>query len=168
MHEIKLQLENTGFVKAKIYLDVEFEGVRLSHDTMTFFSQEGLITSKFLLFVEPLKLIKDKLYSLKVLVQTEYEILTIPVEIKVVFPKKAFYKQLVKYSVLGCILFAAIRFVLGYMTDNNTWFSLQQNSNPPEYSNYLSHNYFSYFIGLVLLIGSMVASIFLIRKIEKV
>ncbi|MEJ7677466.1 MAG: hypothetical protein WKG06_06265 [Segetibacter sp.] len=87
-HPINLQLEKSGFVKAKVYFNENVEGISLSDETITFFGQDKAISHKLILAIETLKLIKDKSYSLVILVQTEYETLSIPVEIKVVFPKK--------------------------------------------------------------------------------
>lgn len=167
-HDINLTLEKSGFVKAKVYLDTDENGISLSNNTVTFFSQNNMVSHKLLLSIEAMKLIKDKLYSFNIKVKTEYETIVIPVAIKAVFPKKAYYKQLLKYALLGGIFFAFIRFFTGFITDSNSWFSPYQFNGPDGYSAYLPHNYFAYFIGLVLLIGGLVAAIFLIRKIEKI
>lgn len=159
-HAINLQLERSGFVKEKVFLDTHIEGISLNTDTATFFSQNNLVTHKLLLVIEAVKLIKDKLYSLNIRVQTEYETLSIPVEIKVVFPKKAYYTQLVKYAAIGAAFFGGIRFLISKMTETNSWLR-------NEYDPYTS-NYFFYFIGLILLIAGIASSFYIIKRVEKI
>lgn len=166
-HAITLQLENGGFVKAKVYVSTNIEGVRLGNDTVTFFGQDNRTRHNLLLTIDPLRLVKNKLYECNIQVQTEYETLSIPVGINVVFPKKAFYKQLVKYALFGFLFFALIRFLTGMMTDNASWFSPDEYTNAYQDYGYLSH-YFYYFIALVLFVGGLIASYFLIRKLERI
>lgn len=159
-HAIHLQLEKSGFVKAKLYLDSNVEGIRLNTDTAIFFGQDNMINRKVLLVIEALKLVKDKLYTLNIVVQTEYETLSIPVEIRVVFPKRAYYTQLIKYAVMGAAFFGGIRFLTGKITGADDW--LRNEYNPDAY------NYFAYFIALVLLIAGLIGSYYIIRKVEKI
>ncbi len=159
-HAINLQLEKSGFVKAKVYLDTNVEGISLNTDTVTFFGQDKVVSSKVLLVIEALKLIKNKLYSLTILIQTEYETLSIPVEIKVVFPKKAYYTQLIKYAVIGAAFFGGMRFLMSKMTETNSWLK-------NEYHPY-TYNYFTYFIALVLFVGGLISSFYIIKKVEKI
>lgn len=161
---ISLQLQNTGFVKAKIALDINVDGIGLSNGTITFFSQNNMVRQNLILYIDPLKLIKDKAYHLNIIVETVYETLKIPAEIKVVFPKKAYYAQLAKYAVIGAIFFGFTRFVIGEMTATKSWITNQ----PDLYNTNAAGNNFAYFIALALFIGGLIGSIFLIKKIEKI
>lgn len=163
---VLLKLENEGFLKAKILLDRVNEGIWLHVNEATFQSQSLHTETKVLLHINAPKLIKDKVHSFNIEVKTIYETLTIPVAIKVVFPKKAYYIQLIKYAFVGAIFFGGIRFLVGAMTSTNSWLE-------NEYDNYrginnLPENYFAYFIALVLFITVLISSFFIIKKIEKI
>ena len=162
---ILLRLENKGFLKSEILLDKVIEGIWLNAHEATFQSQSGNTETKIILNINALKLIKDKVYLINILVSTVYETLTVPVEIKVVFPKKAYYIQLIKYAVIGAIFFGGVRFLTGEITGTNSWIYNEYNSYND--SNFLSNNV-AYFIALVIFIGGLIGSYFLIKKIEKI
>ena len=165
-HNIYLQLENSGFTKADIFLDTKINGVSLSNNTFTFWSQNNVNAYTLTLTIEALQLTKNKLYSTNIMIDTEFENLVIPVEIKVVFPKKAYITHVLKYALFGAVFFALIRYVTGIITENDSWFAFSEDSYSYPYD--LPANYFSYFVGLALLIAGLIGSIFLIRKIEKI
>lgn len=156
---VTLKLENQGFLKSEILLDKVIEGIWLNAHEATFQSQSGNTETKIILNIDALKLIKDKVYLINILVRTACDTLTVPVEIKVIFPKKAYYTQLIKYAVIGAIFFGGIRFLTGEITGTTSWF---RNEYDPS-----AYNYFAYFIALVLLIGGLVSSYFIIKKVEK-
>ena len=159
-HPIALKLVNTGFAKAVFYFENPVEGITLSHHSFTFWSQNNVKTALITVTVDASKLIRDKLYAVNLLIDTEFERLTIPIEVKVVFPIRAYFTHLIKYAVFGAVLFAVIRYFTGILAGNDSWFV-------PE-ATYLPQNYFSYFVGLMLFVGGLISAIFLIKKIEKI
>lgn len=165
-HFIILKLENQGFVKAKINLDKQIDGIRIHQNTATFHSQAGMIENKITLEVEATKLVKNKIYSLNVFASTPYEKLTVPVDIKVVFPQKTFLIYLLKYAFFAALFFGGIRFITGFVTGGHIWMSNQYERNgsmqvPPEY-------FYGFILAFILLIAGIISSIFIIRKIEKI
>ena len=159
---LQIQLQNAGFTKAHVFLDKQPDGISFSDNSFVFWSQGGFITHTLYITLEALQLVKDKVYDMKILIETEFENLSVPFQIKVIFPKKAYLLQVLKYALFGFLFFAIIRYFIGVITGNNSWFlSALDNFS---YRN----NYFAYFIGLVLLLSGMIGSVFLIRKIEKI
>ena len=119
---ITLKLQNTGFVKARIYIDQPEDGISLQQNAITFSSQNK--SAVLNVIVDPIKLVKDKSYTLNIIVESIYQTITIPFTIKVIFPKEAYFKYLAKYSVFGLIFFFIIRVVLTAFTqDSRTYFS---------------------------------------------
>lgn len=165
---IILQLKNAGFVKAKVYFDTQIDGISINTNTITLFSQGKKNSEQILLTIVALQLVKDKVYDLKIHVQTEYETLSIPGKLKVVFPKKAYFLHLLKYAVFGGTFFGIVRFLLGAVTKNDTWLSTINYQYPNAYSSYLPPNYFSYFIAVLIIVVVMIGSVFFIKKREKI
>ncbi len=159
-HTISLKLVNTGFAKAVYYFQNPVNGITLSHNSFTFWSQNNTKADAVTVAVDASQLVRDKLYTVNLFINTEFERLTIPVEVKVVLPLKAYLTQLFKYSIFGGIFFALIRYVTGVLAGNASWFV-------PE-STDLPQKYFSYFISLVLFLGGLVGAVFLIKRIEKI
>lgn len=157
---IVFKMINTGFAKAVYYFDNPVDGIILNHYTFNFWSQHGREADAVILMVDASKLIRNKTYPLNLFINTEFERLTIPIAIKVVFPLKAYLFQVGKYAVFGGMFFALVRYVTGILVNNDSWFVPEQT--------YLPLNYFFYFIGMVIFIGGLTGAIFLIRKFEKI
>lgn len=159
-HTISLELVTTGFAKAVYYFENPVDGISVSHSNFTFWSQNNAKADAVTVTVDASQLVRDKLYTVNLFINTEFERLTTPVEVKVVFPLKAYLTQLFKYSISGGIFFALIRYLTGVLAGNDSWFV-------PE-STDLPQKYFSYFIGLVIFLGSFISVLFLIKRIEKI
>lgn len=162
---IYLKLENRGFARASVFFDNIVNGISLSSNTFTFWSQNNISEHTLTVTIEALQLVKNKLYTFHILLNTEFQQTKIPVEVKVVFPKKAYLLQLLKYAVLGCIFLAGVRYFTGVMAENDSWFILPAASDS---FNFLPKHYFAYFAGLAALLGGLIIAIFLIRKFEKI
>lgn len=163
-HTFYLKLVNTGYTIANISIDNPVDGIRLNNEKLAFWSQNHLSTYGLIINIDTAQLTRNKIYSFKIVVNTDFEKLVIPVEAKAVFPLKSYVRQLIKYAIFGSIFFALIRYITGIMTGNDSNVRDMSNDVP----GFLPQHYFSYFIGLVLLLGGLIGAIFLIKKIEKI
>lgn len=165
---VKVRMVNDGFLKMGISLDQHIEGVAIDRNAIGFYSQAGKTEELLHISIDPMKLTKGKTYRFNMLLVSVYNTTRIPVEIRAVFPKKAFLMHLVKYGVFGALFFGLISFLVQNLaisipisTDTNYLdFDRDGWNLPPEY--------FVYIFPLVLLVGGLIFSVFLIRKIEKI
>ena len=163
-HSIHLRLVTTGFTKADIYFENNLEGISLNEHACTFWSQNGATDCTLVITIAALQLIKNKTYATNIHIDTEYQNLMIPLQVKVVFPLKAYLLQTGKYAVGGALLFALIRYVTGIFATQPIWADTMRSTTD---NTFLPEHYFAYFIGLVLLLGVLTGAVFLIRKWEK-
>jgi len=99
-------------------------------------------------------------------ISSVYEDIIIPVEIKVVFPKKAYILKLIQYGLITACFFGAIRYILGILLDYNGWLvDTQQGINSSDIIN--SSPLLSFFV-FVLFISGCIFSFKLVKKFEKV
>ncbi|MBK7957607.1 MAG: hypothetical protein IPK03_05515 [Bacteroidetes bacterium] len=141
LESLVITIQNTGFVKAKFYLDNNFEGVKLDTDEFAFFTQDNKNSVSINLIIDSSKLEKDNLYEFNVIVETLFETLSVPTKLKAVFPKRAFIIMLVKYAVVFMIFFGIVRYSFNYE--------------------------FNPFLILMVFIGGLIGSVFAIKKFEK-
>jgi hypothetical protein len=170
-HPLTFRLKGEGFVKAIIYFENMVEGIHLNEQHLVFHSQAGQVEKQVQIMIDALRLTKNKVYQLKIVVFSVYEIIYIPLEIKVVFPKTAYFIQLAKYAVILGVFFGGVRFLLGELTGARTWMGLnfQLGGYMPMDADesYLPDDYFLFFIVLMILLAGLVSSVFLVRKFEK-
>lgn len=166
--KVQISLQNFGFAKAYIMLDHDVDGIHLNKDHATFFSLSNNITAELLLEIAPLKLVKNKVLFININVLVGYRTISIPVEIKVVFPQKAFVLQLFKYAMLGAIFFGAIRYLLSVSVGNNNENSTINNYLQVFGINKFSSDYHMYFFVMILFFAGLVSSCLLIKKAEKI
>lgn len=163
---VTLQLKKTGYLRANIVLDQLIEGIRLDKTELTFFDLAGHTSHNFVLFIDPLKLTKDKLYELKIRIITDYQTLEIPVEIKTVFPVRTYVLCVLKYGLIGFVFMGGIRFLLGMFLQDTKW--LEPGLVTGNFSTTLPHNYLAYIFVLAVLIAGILISVPLIKKVEKI
>ncbi|CAG5002170.1 hypothetical protein DYBT9275_02826 [Dyadobacter sp. CECT 9275] len=120
---IRLRLINSAFVKMRVELDTKIEGITLSEKELVFNSYTGQIETEIYLTVDSIQLIKDKLYSLKFVTKSPYGITEIPIELKTVFPKKAYAVKLVQYGLIGAAYLGLLRYILGLLLNDQGWLS---------------------------------------------
>ncbi|WP_153797163.1 hypothetical protein [Foetidibacter luteolus] len=170
-HTFKVKLSDWGFTKAVVYLDKNIEGIWLNEKIISLHSLYGTTEKVVTVSVDALKLVKDKLYNVNIIIATPYQTVALPVKIKIVFPKKAFIAQLLKYAAFGALFFGIVRYLLGAVTGFNTW--LAQDYHFYTYtslatpSEYLPPKYFLFFVILLVLLGGLIASFSIIKKGEK-
>ena len=164
-HIIHLRLVSAGFTKAEVFFDNNIAGITLHPYHFIFWSQNGETDHTLTITIAALQLIKNKTYTTSIHIDTAFQNLVIPLQVKVVFPLKAYLMQVFKYALLGALFFALIRYVTGVMAKQPSWFAMPETSLS---SIYLPPHYPAYFAGLVLLVAGLIGAIFLIRKFEKI
>lgn len=163
---VVLKLTQPGFVKAAVSLDQLLEGVKIDRTEVAFFDLNGQTENTVTLFIDPVRLMKDKLYELKLSINTDYQKLVIPIEIKTIFPLGTFILYLAKYGLAGCVFLGFIRFILGLLIDSNTW--LEPNLVNSNYGTSLPGNYLAYIFSLLVLIAGFFFGFKLVKKAEKI
>ncbi len=161
-----IQLKTPGFAKADIFLDQHITGISVSRTAHTFWSQNKATEFAVTIDINALQLTKSKLYSLNIKIDTEYQNLAIPVKVEVVFPKKAFVFQLIKYGLCGALVFALVRYLAGRI-DGHYAALVPADLYDSLLSATVFENTFFYFLLLCLLVVIMTGSVFIIRKLEK-
>jgi len=165
-HSINLRLKNQGYIKVKVYFKFAKEGIFLSNDVFELNTLEGKTSANFDIIIDTTSLQKEKLYNLELVISSVYEDIIIPVEIKVVFPKKAYILKLIQYGLITACFFGAIRYILGILLDYNGWLvDTQQGINSSDIIN--NSPLLSFFI-FVLFISGCIFSFKLVKKFEKV
>lgn len=165
-HTINLRLKNQGYIKVKVYFKFAKEGISLSNDVFELNTLEGKTSANFNIIIDTTSLQKEQLYNLELVISSVYEDIIIPVEIKVVFPKKAYILKLIQYGLITACFFGAIRYILGILLDYNGWLvDTQQGINSSDIIN--NSPLLSFFI-FVLFISGCIFSFKLVKKFEKV
>jgi len=165
-HPIHITLKNEGYVKAKVYFKFIKEGISLSKDILEFNNLEGKISENIDITIDTFLLKKEELYSLELVVSSVYEDIIIPVEIRVVFPKKAFITKLALYGSLTAAYFGMFRFLLGVLTDYKGWLVKGAgNANPDDI---IGKSPLMSFLLLMLFIAGGIFSFKLVKKYEKI
>lgn len=166
---LTISISNPGFVKARFSLDTEIEGVTLDSSEYSFFSHDDKSTVTINLVIDSSKLVKNKVYDVNIKIQTLYETISVPTQIKAVFPTKAFALMLLKYAAIFLGFFGLVRYCVSAFTGTTSWLS---NTIPHYYSfettrDYLPPGSYGFFFVFLLLVGGLIGSIFIIRKFEK-
>jgi hypothetical protein len=120
-HLMVFRLENAGFVKAWLSLSEQVAGISISADTLCFNSFKDECTANVFIEVSPLLLKKDKLIAVNLQVRTLEGTALIPVEIRTVFPRRAFLMDVLKFSFLGLLFFGAVRMLLMGLLWSDQW-----------------------------------------------
>jgi len=118
---ITISLSNTGFVKATVSLDQKIDGIVIEEGYVSFFDLERAKSITLHLNIDPLKLVKNRLYTLNLNIKTNYQTLSIPISVKTVFPLKTFLFYLLKYAFFTSVFFGFIRILISAANSGNTW-----------------------------------------------
>ncbi|MFD2584932.1 hypothetical protein ACFSR6_20715 [Pedobacter vanadiisoli] len=121
LQPITVSLSNAGFVKATVLLDQQIDGIVIEQGYVSFFDLEHAKDITLHLNIDPLKLIKNRLYNLNLNIKTNYQSLSIPISVKTVFPLKTFSFYLLKYSLFTSIFFGFIRILIVAANGDNNW-----------------------------------------------
>lgn len=164
--KIVLQLSNIGFTKARVYFDNSIPGVTVSAPSLEFNSLTGNARHELNIIVNPFNLIKDKTYQVNLIVESIFQTITIPVIVKVIFPKKVYFLYLAKYGFFGALFFLALRSLLNLFTGGARAYYPTM----PNFSNFmynLPYSYFGYTAILIISILGIWGVNHLVKKIEK-
>ena len=165
-HTINISLKNEGYVKVKVYFKFLKEGISLNKDILKFNNLEGKTTDKIDIIIDTFLLQKEQLYNLELVVSSVYEDIIIPVEIKVIFPKKAYITKLVLYGLMTAFYFGAFRFLLGIFLNYNGWLIVDsKNGNPDEL---IGRSPLLSFLVFALFVLGGLFSYKLVKKFEKI
>ena len=110
---IQLRLANSGFVKMHVRIEPVLDGISLDKEVVKFYSLTDNSATQVILTVCPMQLLKDKRYDLQVVITSVYEQIRIPVEVSIIFPKKAYINEMLKYGGIGILFFIFIGFIAG-------------------------------------------------------
>jgi hypothetical protein len=165
-HGIGLVLENQGYIKVKAYFKFIKGGISLDKDIFEFNSLKGKERDTINIIIDTLLLQKDQIYNLELVVSSVYQDIIIPVEIKVVFPKKAYIAKMVLYSFLTALYFGVFRFLLGIFLNDKDWIlDYPHDGNP---GNAIGNApLISFFLFLFFILGG-IFSFRLVKKFEKI
>jgi hypothetical protein len=162
-HLLVFRLENAGFVKAWLSLSQEIDGISVSRDTLCFNSFSGECTANVFIEISPVLLKKDKLIALGLQVRTQEGTTLIPVEIRAVFPKKAFVADIFKFSFFGLLFLGAVRLLLMGLLSSGQW--VDRCADP---LGCRPGNYGVFIVAFGLMIAGIVFSAYYIKKTQKI
>lgn len=112
IQRIRLKLAHKGFVKFTIALNENITGISVGPAEAIFYDLNGNTENEIIIEIDPSQLVRNKTYNCSIIVTSIYEVLEIPVEVKVVFPIRAFVLEVFKYATLFALFFASIRFLI--------------------------------------------------------
>ncbi|MBE9462235.1 hypothetical protein ACFP1I_13430 [Dyadobacter subterraneus] len=165
-HRINIRLINQGYVKVKLYFKFIKDGISLSKDILEFNNLEGKVSENIDIIIDTFLLQKDQLYNLELVVSSVYEDIVIPVEIKVIFPKKAYITKLVLYGFITACYFGGLRFLLGIFIDYNGWLVHNPKIGRPD--DVIGNSpLWSFFVFAMFILGG-IFSFSLVKKYEKI
>lgn len=163
---IKLKLVGTGYLRAQINFDEKIPGISLNDSKVVFFDLNNQTEYQIILYINPLQLIKDKLYQFKIVIVTEYQRLEIPVEARTVFPVRTLFIHMAKYGAIGFAVMALFRFLLQSFTGTISW--LKPDLITEDFANLVPSNHPT-FIFLLFVFIIMIAGLYpLIKKVEEI
>ena len=165
-HSVNISLKNEGYIKVKVYFKFLKEGISLTRDTLEFNNLEGKVSENVDIIIDTFLLQKDQVYNLEMVVSSVYEDIIIPVEIKVIFPKKAYVTKLGLYGLTTALYFGAFRFLLGVILNYNGWLVHGVKVGNPD--DLIGNSPLSSFFVFALFVLGGLFSFKLIKKYEKI
>jgi hypothetical protein len=149
-----------------VYFKFIKEGIFLNKDILEFNSLEGKINENISIIIDTFLLQKDQIYNLELVVSSVYQDIIIPVNIKVVFPGKAYLTKLLLYSFITAFYFGAFRYLLGVVLDYKGWLmSYPQTGSSNDAIG--SSPLLSFFMFVLFIFGG-IFSFKLVKKFEKI
>ena len=99
-----------GFIEGALSFSKVIDGVTLSLNKINLNSSNGITSTQYTLIIDPTNLLKGVEYTTAIQIKsTSNETIDIPVSFKLVFPKNAFIKEIIKYAVFYAIIAGVIR-----------------------------------------------------------
>lgn len=110
-HPLKLSLLNDGYIKVDLSLPNNQTGISLDQNSVQLNSIISHTEQTINLIIDTNQLKKDEVYNLNIKVQTPDEELSIPVSVKVVFPKRAYIRNILIYSLISATVVGVWRYL---------------------------------------------------------
>jgi hypothetical protein len=164
-HGINIKLVNQGYLKVKAYFKFSKLGITLDKDIIELNQLTGKVQEHLNIIIDTFLLDKDQIYNLELVISTVYEDITIPVEIKVVFPKKAYMLKLALYSILGALYFGAFRYLLTLTINYRGWVTDTPSLASSDFIDAAPLS--SFFVFLLFIVGG-IFSYNVVKKMEKI
>ncbi|MBV5313640.1 MAG: hypothetical protein JZU47_10115 [Prolixibacteraceae bacterium] len=125
--ELVLSNKTRGFISGNLTLSKPIEGVALSSKNFSLNVAEKRSNIKVDLKIESKELLKGVDYSTDILITTtNKQEIVIPISFRIVFPKKAFINELVKYSILFGLFGLILRGII-YAFGFHNWLNTKYN-----------------------------------------
>ncbi len=115
---IQVKMEGIGFTKSIYSLNKNIEGITLKDKANCFFSLTNNTIFSINVDIDTAKLLKGTLYKNTLKIQSAMETIEVPVNIKVVFPKKQFIRQLIKYGLIFGTFIGIINYLFVGIADS--------------------------------------------------
>lgn len=164
-HTLKINLQNQGYLKVKVFFKFLQQGIAVSEKTYELNSWERAVSKDINVSVETLQLQKGHQYDLELIISSVYQDIVVPIKLKAVFPRKQFIAKIATYGVLTACYFGGFRFLLGLFLDDHDWLVGQQNLLS---GSSIGSAPMSSFIVFGLFVFGALYSFKLVKKIEKI
>jgi hypothetical protein len=162
---IMLSLKTSGFVHVNLSLEPPHNGIWLDRAQATLFDLIGQKQASVKLHIDPQQLTKNNIYRTVLEVSTAYETVSIPIQVRSVFPLRTYLLYIVKYAFLGGFLFAFLRWMISVGTGQSGGLSPQIITG--EVVRSLPDNWRVFFWVFLAMLAGLIGSYFVIRKVEK-
>jgi hypothetical protein len=163
---VELVLTTYGFVKPVIRLEQAFEGLMLDKDSCVFFNLTGQNHEVITFYIDPQKLVKNREYHTAIQLTSDYQTLSIPANLKTVFPLRTFLLYLLKYSFFGGLVFGLARWLIS--SGIGQYGALTPSIITTEITRSLPENYLVFFWTFLGLLAVVTGSVIVIKKTEKI
>ena len=163
---IRLQLSTDGFIKANLRLEPAIPGISLDRTTVKFYGLVDNRQADVKLTIDPMQLQKDTHYTFQLIVSSVYGDVRVPLEVSVVFPKKAYIMELVRWACMGGGVFLVLGMFAG-LADRDIYALMDGGAYLPWNVswNYLPHSGLWYlFLLLLMAAGSFLLRRYILRK----
>lgn len=160
-----LTLKNTGFIKAGLGLSTPLAGLVLDQSQIVLFDLTHQRQAAVTLLIDPQRLIKNKRYDLALQISLPGQQLEVPVRLQAVFPWRAVTLDVLKYGLLGAVLFGLCRWWLAAGT--GSYDGLGPQLITTAISRSLPENYLTFYGVFLALLLAVILAVPAIRKAER-
>ncbi|PTQ92422.1 hypothetical protein C8P68_11222 [Mucilaginibacter yixingensis] len=163
---LNVRLKTLGYVKAQIQLESEQPGITLDQSQIILFDLTGQNSTSLTLRIDPLKFGKNVLHQTSLQLVTDYENISLPVSINVVFPIRSYVLYLLKYAAFGALFFGVMRWLIA--AGRGTSKGLPSAIINQQVGRSLPDNWPLFYWVFLLMLLSLLGSFLWIKKAEKI
>lgn len=162
---LRVELETGSFVKLRVYPERPVEGLMLDTEYVKLFSLTENTAANIKLLIDTSRLQKDTLYQTSFIVKSMYESISVPIEVSVTFPKRAYIKEMIKWALIVGIYYWLVGIIVPSIdiSEVDTW-SPEQFREGGSGSGFRGAFYLNYLALILLLAGLFFALRFIIQK----